>query len=148
MDLDTAKKIIPNYVAGHTAFISKAMVSERYYKVQNDILLMKKDEHEEINPLREADNRVPFSFYNLLVNQKAAYLFTAPPLFDTKDKAINELITDTLGDAYAKKCKDLCVNASNCGTAWVHYWIDDTDGFQWGCCTYITGYTGMDEKAG
>ena len=62
----------------------------------------------------------------MLVNQKASYLFTYPPIFDTKDKNINSLIMDTLGDSYAKKCKDLCVNASNSGIAWLHYWVNDT----------------------
>ena len=56
-------------------------------------------------------------FYNLLVNQKASYLFTYPPIFDTKNSELNALIVDTLGDDYAKKCKDLCVNASNSGIA-------------------------------
>lgn len=130
MDLDVAKKLISNYVAGHCDFIMKSDVAERYYKVKNDILLDKEHHHEEVkNPLRSADNRVPFSFYNLLVNQKASYLFTYPPIFDTKNSELNALIVDTLGDDYAKKCKDLCVNASNSGIAWLHYWHDDNKGF-------------------
>ena len=130
MDLDVAKKLISNYVAGHCDFVTKADVAERYYKVENDILFYKEHCPDELkNPLRSADNRVPFSFYNLLVNQKASYLFTYPPIFDTKDNDLNTLIVDTLGDDYAKKCKDLCVNASNSGMAWLHYWDDNEKGF-------------------
>ncbi len=130
MNLEVAKKLISEYVARHSDFIMKSDVSERYYKVENDILLDKEHCFEDIkNPLRSADNRVPFSFYNLLVNQKASYLFTYPPIFDTKNNELNALITDTLGDSYAKKCKDLCVNASNSGMAWLHYWYDEEKGF-------------------
>lgn len=130
MNLDVAKKLISNYVAGHGDFVTRANVAERYYRVKNDILFYKEHCPDELkNPLRSADNRVPFSFYNLLVNQKASYLFTYPPIFDTKDSNLNTLIVDTLGDDYAKKCKDLCVNASNSGMAWLHYWDDDEKGF-------------------
>lgn len=130
MDLDVAKKLISNYVAGHGDFVTRANVAERYYRVKNDILFYKEHCPDELkNPLRSADNRVPFSFYNLLVNQKASYLFTYPPIFDTKDSNLNTLIVDTLGDDYAKKCKDLCVNASNSGMAWLHYWDDNEKGF-------------------
>lgn len=41
MDLDVAKKLISNYVAGHCDFVTKADVAERYYKVENDILFYK-----------------------------------------------------------------------------------------------------------
>lgn len=130
MNLEVAKKLISEYVAGHSDFIMKSDVAQRYYEVKNDILHNKEHCSEDIkNPLRSADNRVPFSFYNLLVNQKASYLFTYPPIFDTKNSELNALITDTLGDSYAKKCKDLCVNASNSGMAWLHYWYDEEKGF-------------------
>lgn len=132
MNLEVAKKIISNYISGHSDFVLKALLAERYYKVKNDILLDKNICHDEIeNPLRSADNRVPFSFYNLLVNQKASYIFTYPPLFDTKDKQLNATIVNTLGDSYSKKCKDLCVNASNAGIAWLHYWHDMENGFSY-----------------
>lgn len=137
MDLETAKKLITEYVSGHADFIAKAEVAERYYRVDNDIM-HRPPKHtntttsETDNPMRSADNRIPFSFYKLLVNQKAGYMFTDPPSFDVRDDLANEQITDDLGDAYAKKCKDLCVNASNAGVAWVHYWIDQAEGFHWG----------------
>jgi len=138
MDLEAAKKLIKKYTAGHADFVARAAEGERYYRVQNDILFRsaKKGAEQEtidaVNPLRQADNRIPFSFHKLLVNQKAGYMFTAPPLFDVGSDGLNEIIADTLGDTYAKKCKDLCVNASNAGVAWLHYWKDDKKGFRYG----------------
>lgn len=144
MELEAAKKLIAKYAAGHSDFVSLALVAERYYHVQNDILYRPPKYssqavdaqtgvvYDSTNPIRNADNRIPFSFYKLLVDQKAGYMFTAPPVFDTKDDASNELISQTLGDAYAVRCKDLCVNASNAGIAWVHYWQDGVEGFKWG----------------
>jgi SPP1 family phage portal protein len=133
MDLETAKNIIKKHISGHGIFAERASVAERYYRVQNDIMFRvpKKDTDGTENPLRTADNRIPHSFYSLLVNQKVAYMFTAPPTFDVKNDVQNKAITDALGDAYAKRCKDLAVNASNAGIAWVHYW-QDNDGFKWG----------------
>ena len=58
-------------------------------------------------------------------------MFTAPPIFDVKNDALNDAILEDLGDAYEKKCKDLCVKATNGGIAWVHYWIDEDKNFQW-----------------
>lgn len=141
MKLDTAKKLIEKYVMGHADFIAKTLVAERYYAVQNDIMFRpaKHKEHydetgavvDDANPIRKADNRIPFSFYRLLVDQKASYMFTTPPLFDVGNDAANKCVTDGLGDAYARNCKTLCVNASNAGVAWLHYWHDDKDGFQY-----------------
>lgn len=132
MDIDTAKKLIAKHTQGHAGVIVNALTAERYYRNKNDILYSKKTEDETENPLRSADNRVPRNFYGLLVNQKAAYMFTAPPLFDVGNQSSNQAIADTLGDIYAKNCKDLCVNASNAGMAWLHYWIDENDEFEYG----------------
>ena len=124
----------------HGDVISQMMVSERYYMVDNDINYLKekpKSQEEAqrkgdtFNPMHQADNRIAYSFYPLLVDQKTAYMFTAPPIFDVKNDALNDAILEDLGDAYEKKCKDLCVKATNGGIAWVHYWIDEDKNFQW-----------------
>lgn len=132
MDLETAKKLITKHIQGHGDFKKRAWTAERYYRVQNDILNIKKHcANEMANPLRSADNRLPHSFYKLLVNQKVAYMFTTAPTFDVKNDEQNALIIKCLGDAYTKCCKDLAVNASNAGIAWVHYWLEDGE-FHWG----------------
>lgn len=131
MELEAAKKLIEKYDGLDAVRLKKAEVALRYYLGDNDIMYRKpKDKCEE--PLRNADNRIAFNFHSLLVDQKASYMFTAPPLFDTKDDTLNEIIAATLGDGYAKKCKDLCVDASNAGVGWLHYWIDEKKGFCYG----------------
>lgn len=94
----------------------RADVAERYYRNTNDILFRDKpadrEKEESDNPLRNADNRIPRNFHGLIVNQKASYAFTAPPLFDIGSTASNKRITEALGDEYAKNCMELCINGS------------------------------------
>ena len=131
MELEAAKKLIEKYDGLDAVRLKKAEVALRYYLGDNDIMYRKpKDKCDE--PLRNADNRIAFNFHSLLVDQKASYMFTAPPLFDTKDDTLNEIVAATLDDGYAKKCKDLCVDASNAGEGWLHYWIDEKKGFCYG----------------
>lgn len=134
MELETIKKVIKRYTTGHAEFIVNAATAERYYRNKNDILKNKSKTQEEDaeNPLRNADNRIPRNFHGLLVNQKAAYMFTAPPLFDIGSQDANKRITDVLGDRYAKTAKDLCINASNCSVAWLHYWLTSDKQFEYG----------------
>lgn len=131
MKIDVVKELIKCSSLSHKRHIRRSKTAERYYENKNDILYipMKDREHD---PLRNADNRIPRNFHGLLVNQKAAYLFSAPPLFDVGNDKINKQIAEVLGDNYAKVCKDLCVNASNCEVAWLHYWIDAEGEFQYG----------------
>ena len=131
LDLEVMKKLIKKYETGHADFLAKSDIAERYYRNETDILFTKKKEEDEAgNPMRNADNRIPRNFHGLIVNQKASYAFTAPPTFDTGNDTANRVIVDTLGDKYAKNCKDLCVNAANSSVAWVHYWIGEK-GFRW-----------------
>lgn len=132
MDIETMKQLIKKYEAGHTDFVVRAETAERYYRNETDILYppKRKDEYETEKPLRNADNRIPRNFHGLIVNQKASYAFTAPPLFDVGNTASNKRVTEALGDEYAKNCMELCVNAANTSIGWVHYWTGD-DGFEW-----------------
>lgn len=124
MELEVVKKLIKKHISAHSALITDTQVAERYYRNKNDILNRPANTDEVGNPLRTADNRICNNFHGLLVNQKASYLFTAPPLFDVGDDSTNKRISETLGDNYPKVCKDLCINASNAGIAWLHYWIN------------------------
>lgn len=116
---------------GHEAQVHKAMVAERYFQRKNDIILTEPKKDEEGNPLRSADNRIASNFYGLLVNQKAAYLFSDPPIFDVGSKQSNAAVADALGDGFAKKCKGLCINASNACVGWLHIWEDENGTFQY-----------------
>ncbi len=131
MELDKLKELIKKHEAFHQRRAIECEVAERYYRNETDVLYQPKKNDDEGNPIRNADNRIPANFHGLLVNQKAAYAFTAPPLFDVGNTSSNQRITELLGDEYAKNCNQLCVNASNCSVGWVHYWQGD-DGFEWG----------------
>lgn len=133
MELDALKKLIKQYAPYHTEMVIQSEVAERYYRNKNDILYDKKSSEDDTeSPLRNADNRVPHNFHGLLVNQKTAYAFTAPPLFDVGNTNANKSITDALGDEYAMTCMELCVNASNSAVAWLHYWVNSTKQFEYG----------------
>lgn len=102
-----------------------------YYQNKNDILRFKSpanliDDRNAFNPFRNADNRISHNWFNILVNQKAGYLFTYPPIFDVSDTETNKKIINTLGDNFAKVCKDLCIDASCYGKAYLHLWKDPT----------------------
>lgn len=127
MDIDVIKKLIKKYQPGQSEFNAQAEKARNYYRNKTDILFgkPKSERDQEENPLRNADNRIPFNFHGLLVNQKAAYMFTAPPLFDLGNKAANKKLTGFLGDKFPKVCKDLCIDASNCTVGWLHLWKDD-----------------------
>ncbi|OOM82315.1 phage portal protein, SPP1 Gp6-like [Clostridium puniceum] len=132
MELEVIKKLIKEHTLNHSDIVVKSLVAERYYRNKNDILQMPKKNEDTENPLRNADNRISSNFHGLLVNQKASYMFTAPPLFDIGNVEANKQITEALGDNYAKACKDLCINASNSGIGWLHYWINSDKNFEYG----------------
>lgn len=135
MEINVIKKLIKKHSVNHIDFMKKAEEAKRYYDNRNDILFKKKSydkENEEENPLRNADNRISTNFYGLLVNQKAGYMFTAPPLFDVGNEEINNKIVKFFGDRYAKVCKDLCVDASNSGVGWLHIWKDNDGVLKYG----------------
>lgn len=130
MELDVMKKLIKKHMTGHSNYELQCKTAERYYKNETDILFSEKKKDDEGNPVRNADNRIPRNFHGLIVNQKAAYAFTAPPLFDIGNTSSNKRITECLGDEYEKNCMELCINAANSIVAWVHYW-ESENGFEW-----------------
>lgn len=146
MELQEAIKLIKKYIPGHAEVIKRNEIADRYYRKKNDILYEKKNEIDEKRNIRNADNRIPSNFYKLLVNQEAAYAFTAPPLFDIGNDDGNKVIKKILGDGYAKKCKSLCVKAQNGGVAWVHYWKDAAGEFKYAVmdCSQIIPIWGSD----
>lgn len=130
MELEVMKKIIKKYFADHSNFVMASNIAERYYRNETDVLFQDGMIDEAGNPMRSADNRIPRNFHGLIVNQKASYAFTIPPLFDVGNSQANKHITEILGDDFAKNCMELCINAANATVGWVHYWVGD-DGFNW-----------------
>lgn len=131
MELEVMKKLIRRHQRAHRKLVRDSLRAERYYRRKNDILKIGAKNTGSENPMHSADNRIPSNFYNILVNQKASYLFTSPPIFDTGNAALNEAVADCLGDGFAKACKNLCINASNCATAWLHYWVNENGEFRY-----------------
>lgn len=131
MEIEVVKEVIKKYLPGHQEFIRRAAEADRYYRSDNDILRaeIEKDDVEEA--VRKADNRIASGFYPLLVDQKTAYVFTAPPLFDVGDDEANKKVDEVLGDQFALNCAKLCVNASNAGVGWIYYWLDPSNGFRY-----------------
>ena len=131
MEIEVIKKIIKNNLKGFESRNKQTATAEKYYRNENDILREDADDTrvqhnktDDTNPLRNADNRVSHPWHRLLVNQKASYAMATPPKFDVKDKHLNDEVTKLLGDSYSKIAKDLAVNASNAGIAWLHIWRD------------------------
>lgn len=127
-NIEVVKDLIKSRAAWHRGHVRRCLEADRYYKNQNDILRYG-IKGQDAGPTRNADNRIPRNFHGLLVNQKASYMFTAPPLFDIGNESANRRIAELLGDSFPKVCKDLCVNASNHEGAWLHYWRDDDGNF-------------------
>ncbi|EJT8453816.1 phage portal protein [Listeria monocytogenes] len=131
MEIAAIKKIIKENIRGYPARVARIKKAEKYYQNENDILRRKNPledklkEKDSNNPLRNADNRISHPWHWLLVDQKAAYTMTVPPTFDVDDDDLNKEITKLLGDSFPKIAKDLCVNASNAGVAWLHIWKDE-----------------------
>lgn len=108
----------------------KILKAKAYYNNETDILQTGViiNNKETKDPLRNADNRISHNFHQLLVDEKVSYMFTHPVLFDIdNDKEINDKVNEILGDDFGRKIKNLAIEASNCGVAWMHYWIDETD---------------------
>lgn len=136
IELEQFKKILERYKSGHDEYIKQCEIARRYYVHENDILKdsapANRNKHKEDNPLRAADNRIPHDYHAQLVNQKASYLFSYPPMFDVGKKELNEKIKEMLGDNYEKYCNVLCVDASNYRNAWLHVWKDsDSNEFKY-----------------
>ncbi len=99
----------------------------KYYNNDNDIK-QKGVAPSDDDPIRNADNRLAHNFHELMVDEKAGYMFTYPVIFDTKNKEINKKIVEILGDEFEDISQGLCIDASNVGKTWLHYWIDKETG--------------------
>lgn len=126
MDINKIKLIIRNDQQRRKTVLEH----KKYYEYDNDIKttgIVPVDNYKD--PLRQADNRIAHNFHELLVNEKAAYMFTYPVLFDIDDNRseLNDEVLRVLGDDFESISKNLCIEASNAGVAWLHYWygVDD-----------------------
>ena len=122
MNVEQIKKIIDNDRSRRELILKY----KKYYDNENDIIDTGVNPNsDDRDPLRNADNRISHNFHQLLVDEKASYMFTYPVLFDLDNNIeINKKVTMVLGDEFESVSKDLCIEASNCSNAFLHYWID------------------------
>lgn len=122
MDINKIKRIITQDYERR----KQIAIAKKYYENDN-IIKITGILPADTDPLRNADNRVSHNFHQLITDEKVAYMFTNPVLFDVSDKKINKKITETLGDDFKSESAYLCTNATNNKVAWLHYWIDSYD---------------------
>lgn len=122
MTINKIKKIIQNDYQRRQEIIT----AKRYYNNDNDIKL-KGILPESTDPLRNADNRTSNNYHEDFTDEKSSYMFTNPVLFDLGDKETNNKIKEILGDDFEYESNNLCINATNCKVAWLHYWIDNDE---------------------
>ena len=119
MDINKIKKIITQDYDRR----KQIAIEKKYY--QNDNIIKRKGIlPSETDPVRNADNRISHNFHQLITDEKTAYMFTYPVLFDVQDKKRNKQIAEILGDDFKSKCAYLCTNATSNKVAWLHYWIE------------------------
>lgn len=122
MDINKIKRIITqDYERRRQIAIEK-----KYYENDN-IIKITGILPADTDPLRNADNRVSHNFHQLITDEKVAYMFTNPVLFDVGDKDTNKKITEALGDDFKSESAYLCTNATNNKAGWLHYWIEDNE---------------------
>ncbi|BDU92683.1 phage portal protein [Clostridium perfringens] len=123
MELSKIQKII----SGDSDRREKILNAKKYYDNESDIkeagiLPAEKD------PIRNADNRISHNFHQIMVDEKASYMFTYPVLFNVdSNKETNVKVSEVLGDDFESVSQSLCIEASNAGIGWLYYWINDRD---------------------
>jgi len=90
------------------------------------------------NPLHTADNKISMNRHRVVVDQKVGYLFSTPPQFDIPsddtnagDDATLKKINDTIEPQWTKVIKQLGIDASNTGRAWLAYWQTEDNKFDY-----------------
>ncbi|MFR3566438.1 MAG: phage portal protein [Paraclostridium sordellii] len=127
MKIDEIIKIIRDDIPRR----EKILKTKMYYCNKNDILNLGVSKNDRTDPLRNADNRISHNFHQLMVDEKAAYLFTYPVLFDLGSKEINKKVNKLLGDEFESVCKDLCIEASNAANAFIYYCCNENLDFEY-----------------
>lgn len=121
MDIIKIKSIILNDFDRRRQILSE----KKYYTNDNQIKDKGITTGDNEDPIRTADNRISHNFHQLITDEKTAYMFTYPVLFDVGKEDLNKTIKECLGDDFKSESAYLCTNATNNKVAWLHYWIDD-----------------------
>lgn len=133
IDLEQAKKLIDQYQSSRKYRKYKRLGKKayRYYKCDNDIKHRARKKTAAEDVFRVSNHRIASNFFKVIVDQKASYLFGNPPIIDVGNDNANEEINRILGEQWGKNLKRGCVLASIWSDAWIQYWIDDENEFQY-----------------
>ena len=107
MAIDNIKlEKIKRKVMNHEVKKLEMAKAKEYYENKTEIVetgvTIKKGDN--ADPLRDADNRISHNFHQILVDEKVAYMFTYPVLFDLDgNKELNEKVKDVLGNDFERK---------------------------------------------
>lgn len=151
-NLDQIRQAIQNYIfndgCAYKKFAEQAQRGFDYYDNHDDVKRFGAAAIDEVNkflklkgsnPLRSADNRISMNRHRVAVDQKIGYLFSVPPQFDIPsddtdkgDEKLLQRVNDAIGTQWAKVIRQLGIDASNTGRAWLTYWVDnDTKRFDY-----------------
>ncbi|HHV32240.1 MAG TPA: phage portal protein [Clostridiales bacterium] len=151
-NLDQIRQVIQNYIfnddCAYKKFAEQAQRGFDYYDNHDDVKRFGAAAIDEVNkflklkgsnPLRSADNRISMNRHRVAVDQKIGYLFSVPPQFDIPsddtdkgDEKLLQRVNDAIGTQWAKVIRQLGIDASNTGRAWLTYWADnDTKRFDY-----------------
>ncbi|MGL4875168.1 MAG: phage portal protein [Clostridium sp.] len=120
LDIDKIKKIILD----DSTRRENVLKAKKYYDNETDIQVTGVAEVDDI--MRKSDNRISHNFHQLMVDEKASYMFSYPVLFDIDTNSeLNNKVRSVLDDEFESISQELCIESANTGIAWLHYWIND-----------------------
>lgn len=122
-------KMLLQLIKDDIASKDKRAMSEgaRYYEGNHDILnrviTYTLDNAKQIDPTR-ANNKLVNNFHRVLVDEKTAYILSAPIQFTTDDEKFQEVINNELGDWFPDICSQWIEGASNKGREFLHVYLN------------------------
>ena len=112
VDYKALIKKIKKLIEDSTKVVKEIKTAKRYYETLNDITitdeksLSAKIESVDNNPLRKADNRVPSNYHQILVDQKASYLFGTMVLIHSIHAKVDDAVEDNQANQSTKSKVD------------------------------------------
>ena len=144
LDLENPAQLLTDInriIKANQKYVNQVALAKKYYDNENGFEEVTEKRVNELiadvesNPLRRADNKVPFNYHQILTDQKAAYLFGEMVLLKSMDKA--GLDTSGFDEELMTFSKDLhrilgilSVEASNAGHGWAYAYIDQDSKFK------------------
>ena len=107
----------------------------RYYNVEHDILKHNFNEFEvdglKIIDPNQANQKVAYGFFSLLVDQKVQYIVGKPTTVNSNNEELNEKINEMLQEKFDYVLTDWVEGSSIKGVEWLHPYIDEEGNFDY-----------------